>query len=292
MLLDTIKSMLLLGSMSGLLLVLGYLVGGSGGIRGALVMSLLMNGLVYFFSDSVALAQFNAQELDRSDNPKLFSMTEELAHKMNIPMPKLWLLQTPIANAFATGRNAANASVAVTDSIMNLLDEDELRGVIAHELSHIKHRDILISTMAATFATAIGYIARSMQFQPVYFQTSEEDTQQHINPLARLFATLLMPVAAIMMQLSISRSREFLADESGAQYSGVPLSLASALQKLEAATQRVGLASNNTAYAGVAELFIVHPFRDSGLATLFSSHPSVEERVERLKKLAQSGALR
>lgn len=282
---NQIKTAFLLASLSGLLMLLGAVLGGTQGIIIAFVISLVINGFAYFFSDKLVLNMYGAKPLDRSEYGWIYSIIEELTQKDNIPMPKIWLIRTPMANAFATGRNPKHASVAVTTGILDILDKHELRGVLAHELSHVKNRDILVSTVAATLATAIGFLANMMQSLAFWGTMSRgTDRDRGFNPLVLLVVAILMPIAATLIQLAISRSREYLADESGAELSHDPLALASALEKLEAHIKYAHLRNDDTAHATSAHLFIVKPFT-GGIGALFSTHPPMQKRVERLRKI-------
>lgn len=283
---NKIKTVVLLATLSGLLLLLGALFGGQTGVQIALVMALIMNFIAYFFSEKIVLSLYRAQPLDKVQYAWIYEMVEDLARTMNMPMPKLWLINTPMANAFATGRNPSHASVAVTTGILQILDRDELRGVLAHELSHVKNRDILISTIAATIATAIGYLAHMMQYAAFWgAASSSNDKERRGNPIFMLLIAIIMPIAASLIQLAISRSREYLADETGAHHSHDPLALASALQKLQSNIPRAHMDSKDTVHASTASLFIVHPFSTDGLISLFSTHPPMAKRIERLHRI-------
>jgi heat shock protein HtpX len=230
---------------------------------------------------------YNAQPLSEKQYGWIYDIVQELSQKERMPMPKLWLIESPMANAFATGRNASHASVAVTTGILELLEPHELRGVLAHELSHVQNRDILISSIAATLATTIGFIANMMQ-QVAFFGgmgTGNNEQRRGPNPLALILIAILMPIAASLIQLAISRSREYLADESGAELSHDPLALAAALEKLEARAKKVHFADNDTAHATTAHLFIVKPFSGHGLSALFSTHPPMQKRIARLREM-------
>lgn len=287
MIINQIKSVMLLAALSGLLLFLGSLIGGHQGIQIAFIMALFMNGITYFYSDRIVLSLYKAQPLDEKAYPWIYTMVGELARDMNIPMPKLWLLPTPMANAFATGRNPQHASVAVTTGILKLLDKHELRGVLAHELAHVQNRDILITTMAATLATAIGYVAHMLQYAAWWGSMSGDDRNKRGNPLFMLVVAMLMPIAATLLQLALSRSREYLADETGAHHSHDPLALADALEKLQNHIPYDHLNNDDTQRASTAPLFIVHPFTSNGLASLFSTHPPMQKRIERLRAMYQ-----
>jgi len=285
MFMSQVKTAILLATLSGMLMLFGGLIGGNDGVRVAFIMSLAINALTYFFSDKLVLSLYRARPLNPTEYPEIVSITTELATRMKLPMPKLWIIDSPMANAFATGRNPSHASLAFTTGITKLLDRHELRGVIAHELSHVANRDILIGTVAATIATAIGYLASMAKFQAMWSQHGDR-RQRSSNPMFVLLAAVLMPIAATLIQLAISRSREYLADESGADSSQDPLALASALEKLDHRIKDVHLQPNDTLHASTAPLFIVHPFLGQGLMALFSTHPPMQKRIERLRKMA------
>ena len=274
-----LKTTLLLAGLSGLLLLVGQLLGGRRGLTVALVLAVALNAGTYFLSDKLALAASGARPVTEAEAPWLYAMVRELAARMNIPMPKLYVSPNPQPNAFATGRNPRHAAVVVTQGILSVLDERELRAVLAHELSHVGNRDILIASIAATIAAAIAYVA---QFA---FFFGGADDEEGTNPFAAILLALLAPIAAMIIQLAVSRSREFGADATGAQISGDPIALASALRKIEAYAQRTPPATRNPS---TAHLFIVNPFRDGmrGVTRLFSTHPPTEERVRRLQALA------
>lgn len=284
MLFDRIKTVLLLAALSGLLLLLGNLIGGKEGLFVALIMAVIMNGVVYFFSDKIVLSMYRAQPLDPHKYKHIYAMVADLAQRMKLPMPKLWLIKTPMANAFATGRSPHHASVAVTTGILEILDTDELRGVLAHELSHVQNRDILVSTIAATLAAAISYVARMAQYS-AYYQSNRNNGERRSNPFAMLIIALFMPIAAALIQFAISRSREYLADESGVESTGEPLALASALEKLQNNISRAHLDNQDVGKASTAPLFIVYPFTGRGIINLFSTHPPMEKRIERLRAM-------
>ena len=283
---NQVKTAILLASLSGLFFLLGYWFGGSGGLMFAFIFSMLMNFMAYFYSDKLVLAMYRAQPLDRERFANVYDMVEELCHNASIPMPKLWYIPTPMANAFATGRNPKHASVAVTQGIIDILDEHELRGVLAHELAHVKNRDILIATIAATMATAIGYIAHMMQWAFIFGGFNRGGNRDRGGGFGALLAAIIMPIAAMLIQLAISRSREYLADESGAHYAQDPLALASALEKLHHGAKSQHVKPASQAHAATASLFIVYPFSGKGMISLFSTHPPMEKRIERLRKMA------
>jgi heat shock protein HtpX len=275
------KTVFLLGLLSGLLLFIGYLLGGQTGVIIAFLFSLIMNFSAYFFSDKYVLQAYQAEPLNQERYPELYKMVEELAKEYDIPVPKIWFVPSSIANAFATGRNPENGHIAVTAGILEILEPHELRGVLAHELGHIKNRDILVSSIAATIASAIGMLANSMRWQG--FAQGERG-----GGLSALVIALLMPFVASIIHLGISRSREYLADESGAHACHDPLALASALRKLELSVKRAQLVPENPAQATAGSLFIVYPFSGETLNSLFSTHPPMEERIARLQQMAKA----
>jgi heat shock protein HtpX len=278
------KTAILLAILNGLLLFVGNMIGGISGIQTALIMALLMNGITFFFSDKIVLSLYKAQPLDRTTYRWIYQIVEELAHTMNIPSPKLWIVETDVANAFATGRSPKHASVAVTTGIVRLLDEDELRGVLAHELAHVKNRDTLITTIAATVASAIGYLAYMLRHIALW---GSLDNKRRENPIGMIIISVLMPLAATLVQLAISRSREYAADETGATCGRNPLALASALQKLDNNVKYAQMDSNAIENSSTASLFIVHPFIDHSWTYLFATHPPMSQRIERLHKLSK-----
>ncbi len=281
---NQLKTAMLLASLSGLLFLLGYWIGGTTGLIFAFIFSLLINFVTYFYSDKIVLKMYGAKPLDKDRYANVYEMVAELAHNAKIPMPKLWYLPTNMANAFATGRNPKHASVAVTQGILDILDEHELRGVLSHELSHVKNRDILIATIAATIATSIAYVADMLRWSFIFGGSGDRDRGRGIG---MIFIAILMPIAAMLIQLSISRSREYLADETGAKISHDPLALASALEKLHYDAKSKRLKPKSNAQTSTASLFIVYPFSGNGFTTLFSTHPPMEKRIARLRKMAQ-----
>lgn len=281
---NTMKTFLLMGILTVLLVMVGGFLGGQNGMLIAFLFAAVMNFGSYWFSDKVVLRMYRAQELQPSDNPVLFQTTEELAQRGDIPMPKLYLIPSDQPNAFATGRDPHHAAVAVTQGIVRQLSRDELRGVIAHELAHIRHRDILIGTIAATAAGAISMIANMAQWTMIFGGRGSDDREG--NPLAAIAMMIVAPIAAMMIQMAISRSREFLADEGGAQMAGNPLSLASALRKLDAASHAIPMEAS----PATAHMFIVSPLSGGGLMKLFSTHPPMEERIARLEAMVYGQA--
>jgi heat shock protein HtpX len=274
-----VKTVLLLGLLSGLLLVLGEAFGGRNGLYIGLALAVAMNFLSYFFSDKMALAAYDAQPVTPEQNPYIYSrvapIVSGLAQRMNIPMPKLWVINDPSPNAFATGRNPSHASVAFTAGILNTMSDTEIEGVVAHELGHVLHRDILISSVAATIAAAITFIAR-MGF---WFGGGTRDGDREGGGIGALLMMILAPIAALLIQMAISRSREFDADAASAKYTGRPYELISALQKLETYSRQMPL----EATPSTAHMFIIKPFTGESLMRLFSTHPSTQERIARLQ---------
>jgi heat shock protein HtpX len=283
MLINKGKTALLMALLAGLLMLLGHLIAGSTGLTIACCIALIMNGILYFFSDKIVLKLHQAHPFDSQKYPDIEPMVRALSTHMGLPMPRLWIIKTPLANAFATGRNPRNASIAFTTGILELLDPHEIRGVIAHELSHIYHRDILVITMAATLATAIGYITNMIQHK-LFFEALDGRSQKK-SYAGMIITVILMPFIALLIRLSISRSREYLADEMGAHACHDPLALASALQKLHNHTEHVSFQAHDTVRSATAGLFIVNPFSAQDALELFSTHPSVNKRVAALHKL-------
>jgi heat shock protein HtpX len=275
---NTIKTTLLLGLMSGVLLVLGDYLGGSGGLMMAFVFAVLMNFASYWFSDKIVLTMYRAQPV--GPEHRLHQTVARLAQRAGLPMPKVYIIPDQSPNAFATGRNPSHAAVAATEGVLRLLDERELEGVMAHELAHVKHRDILISSVAATLAAAIMMVARMAQFAAFFGGAGgrDDDREGGMNPIALLATVILAPAAAMLIQSAISRSREFGADKGGAEIAGSPYGLVDALKKLEAAAKRIPM----DASPATAHMFIMKPFSVRGIMSLFSTHPPTEARVRAL----------
>jgi heat shock protein HtpX len=269
-----IRTTILLASLGGLLVVIGALIGGAQGATGFLVLALLFNLVMYFFSDRIALRAARAQPVSEQEDPRLYQMVRELTTRAGLPMPKLYVIPQEQPNAFATGRNPKHSAVAVTAGIRKLLSEDELRGVLAHELAHVRNRDILIQTVASGVGTAITWIA----YMLLWFGGDDESPLGAIGAIA---LALLAPLAATIIQLAISRQREYSADATGAEISGNPESLASALLRLEAGAQAIPMQTSQA----TEPLYIVKPFSGGGFASLFSTHPPIEERVRRLRQM-------
>jgi heat shock protein HtpX len=280
-----LKTTMLLAGLTALVLAAGYYFGGQQGALIALILSAVMNFGSYWFSDKIVLALYRAKEIPVRENPRLHEMVEELAQKANLPKPRLYRVNLPVPNAFATGRNEKHAVVAVTSGILQLLNENELRGVLAHELSHIKNRDILISSIAATLAGAISYLAQMAYFAGMFTGgRSSDDSRGGGNVFGASALLILTPVIATLLHLAVSRSREYLADETGSHISKDPKSLASALKKLHQSSRAHPLIGEPK-YEATAHMFIINPFKPSFLMSLFSTHPPVEERVKKLETL-------
>jgi len=276
---NTLKTAFLLTLLTLFLMFVGEYFGGQNGMIFALVIAGIMNFVSYFFSDKIALAMYRAQPVTREQAPRIYRIFERLAAKATLPMPKIYVVPTESPNAFATGRNPNHASVAVTHGILGLLNDDEMEGVLAHELGHVRNRDILISSVAATIAGAITLAARMFGYAAMFGgYGGRDDRDRGGGALGALFMLILAPIAATLIQLAISRSREYAADETGAHITGNPYALASALQKLQTYSKRVPLqASPSTAH-----LFIIQPLLGMNLAGLFSTHPPPAKRIERL----------
>jgi heat shock protein HtpX len=270
-----LKTALLLGLLSGMLLVIGELAGGANGLMIAFIFAAVMNMGSYWFSDKIVLRMYRAQEVGPTH--PLYRITERLARQGGLPMPKVYVIPDASPNAFATGRNPEHAAVAATEGILQVLSEHELEGVIAHELAHVKHRDILISSVAATIAAAIMMAARMAAYAGM-FTGGRDDRDGQSNPIALLGMMILAPIAAMLIQAAISRSREFAADAGGAAIAGTPYGLADALRKIDAVAKRVPLDAN----PATAHMFFVKPFAGAGLLSLFSTHPPTEARIAAL----------
>jgi heat shock protein HtpX len=277
---NAVKTTLLLGLLTGLFIAIGGMVGGRSGMVMAFVFAMLMNFVSYWFSDKIVLKMYGAKPLSEADAPLVYRIVRGLATKARIPMPRLYLLPSPAPNAFATGRSPQHAAVAVTEGILRIMNEEELEGVLAHELSHVLNRDVLISTIAATLAGAIGMLANMAQWGAM-FGGSRDEEGRGANPIALILTAILAPLAAMLIQMAVSRSREFEADASGARLTRQPLELASALAKLGQASRMVPM----EATPATAHLFIVNPLSGRSLASLFMTHPPIEERIARLRAM-------
>jgi heat shock protein HtpX len=276
------KTTILLGALTGLLMLIGGLVGGRHGVQIALIFAVAMNFFSYWFSDKMVLAAYHAQPIDAASAPEVFAIVQELALQAHIPMPRLYLIDSDTPNAFATGRNPNHAAVAVTRGIMRICSRDELKGVLAHELSHVINRDILTSSIAATLAGAVMMLGTMARWGAIFGGFGGRDEDERGGMIGLLVAAILAPIAASLIQLAISRTREYQADASGAKLSHHPLFLANALRKLESANERMPL----DAGPATAHLFIVNPLSAEGMMRLFSTHPPIEERIRRLEQMA------
>jgi heat shock protein HtpX len=277
------KTALLFIVLTVLFISVGYLIGGQGGATLAFIIALVMNLGTYWFSDKIVLATYRAKEISEQENPRLFGIVRQTAQMAGLPMPKVYIVPNPTPNAFATGRNPQHAAVAATQGILDLLNDDELMAVMAHELGHVKNRDILVSTIAATIAGAISYIAYMAHWMP--FLGGGDDDDRGGNIIVILLVAILAPIAAMLIQMAISRQREYGADRSGAQISHKPRALAAALAKLHNMNQRMPMQNN----PATSHMFIVNPLSGKSFASLFSTHPPVEDRIARLEEYARSG---
>jgi heat shock protein HtpX len=273
---NLLKTAVLMAAITALFMAIGALIGGRTGMMFALLLAIGMNFFSYWFSDKLVLKMYNAQEVDETSAPQFYRMVQELAQRAQLPMPRVYLINEDAPNAFATGRNPENAAVAATTGILRALSARELRGVMAHELAHVRHRDILISTISATMAGAISMLANFAMF----FGGRDSEGRPH-NPIVGLLVMLLAPLAASLIQMAISRAREFEADRGGAEISGDPQALASALQKIHRYAQGMPMEAAER-HPETAQMMIMNPLSGGGLRGLFSTHPSTEERVERL----------
>ena len=280
------KTFLLMLVLTLIFIFVGSAIGGKSGAIYAFIFAALMNFFAYWFSDKIVLKMYGAKEASKQEAPELYRIVAELTNKASMPMPKIYIMDNDTPNAFATGRNPDHAAVAVTTGLLRILSRDELTGVIGHELSHIKHRDILISTIAATLAGAISMLASIARWGAIFGggRSSEEEGHGGGNILFVLIFTMVASIAAMLIQMAISRSREYLADAGGAHLSH-PLSLSKALGKLELAAQRIPMEANPS----TAHMFIVNPLRGGGVLSLFSTHPPIHERIARLEEMARSG---
>jgi heat shock protein HtpX len=274
--------MFLMVTLTLMLVAIGNLLGGKSGMTIALVIAFGMNFISYWFSDKIVLKMYSAREVSETQAPELYSMTRELSYAAGLPMPKVYLMEQDQPNAFATGRNPEHGAIAVTTGIMKILTREELKGVLAHELAHIKHRDILVATIAATIAGAISYLAQMAQW--TMFFGGRDDEREGGSPLAAIVMMIVAPIAALLIQMAISRSREYEADAGGAQIAGNPGYLASALRKLDGASRRIPMNAN----PATAHMFIVSPLSGGGFLKLFSTHPPMEERIARLEQMGAS----
>jgi heat shock protein HtpX len=276
---NALKTALLLGLLTGFMILVGDWLGGQRGMVMALGLAAVMNFVSYFFSDKIALMTYRAQPVTREELPRVYEVVERITQRQGLPMPKIYVIPTESPNAFATGRNPSHASVAVTQGILNLLDNEELEGVLAHELGHVRNRDILISSIAATLAGAITILARMAYWGALFGGMGGRDREDRGGGgIGALFMLILAPIAAMLIQLAVSRSREYAADATGAHFTGNPYALARALQKLDAYSRRIPMVASPSS----AHLFIVQPLLGMNLASLFSTHPPIRKRIERL----------
>lgn len=290
MFMNTFKTMFFLTILTLLFVFIGNMVGGQSGAIFALIMAGVMNFVSYWFSDKIVLRMYGAREIQYNDHPAFYNLVQRLAGNAGLPMPRVYIIPTETPNAFATGRNPEHAAVAATEGILSRLTEEELEGVMAHELGHVKNRDILISSIVATFAGAIGYIASMAQWAAIFGgfgRNSDDNRNGGGNIISFLILAVLAPLTATIIQLAISRSREFMADRAGAEISRRPLQLANALIKLEKGNTLLPMQANNS----TAHMFIVSPLRGGGMVNLFRTHPTTEERVAKLKEYAAETGL-
>lgn len=278
---NNVKTLVLLVTLTLILVWAGAALGGKQGMTIAFIFALGMNFFAYWFSDKIVLKMYKAKEVTEAEAPDLYSIVRMLSQKAEIPMPKVYIIDQEQPNAFATGRNPKHAAVAVTTGIMRILSREELQGVIGHELAHVKHRDILISTIAATIAGAISFLAQMAQWAMI-FGGHRGDDEEGGNPIAALIMMIVGPIAAMIIQMAISRSREYVADEGGARIAGNPRYLSGALRKLHIASQKIPMDANPS----TSHMFIVNPLSGGGILKLFSTHPPIEERISRLESMS------
>ena len=285
---NTFRTTILLAALTALLVWAGDLLGGRQGAIIALVLAGAMNFFSYWFSDKIVIKMYGGQEVTAQDDPELYGLVQDLATRAGLPMPKVYVLPQDTPNAFATGRNPQHAAVAVTEGIRRILTKRELAGVLGHELSHVMNRDILVSTIAATLAGAISYLAHMAQWAAIFGGHRDRDDEGGGGGiLGLLFMMIVAPIAAMLIQMAVSRSREYGADVGGAKVTGDPLALASALRKLHMGAQNIPLQTSQATASATAHMFIVNPLTGGGLATLFSTHPPMEERIARLEAMAK-----
>ncbi len=277
---NNIKTLFLLVTLTLILIWAGGALGGRQGMTIALIFALMMNFFAYWFSDKIVLRMYRARQVSKAEAPELHTIVRSLIRKAGMPMPKVYVINEDQPNAFATGRNTKHAAVAVTTGIMRILSYEELQGVIGHELAHVRHRDILISTIAATIAGAISYLAYMAQWAMIF--GNRGDDEEGGSPLVALAMMIIGPIAALIVQMAISRSREYAADEGGARLAGNPRFLAGALRKLHMASQKIPMHAN----PATSHMFIVNPLSGGGLLKLFSTHPPIEERIARLESMS------
>ena len=284
---NRLRTTILLAALTALVVWIGQMFGGPNGAVIALVFAGVMNFFSYWFSDKIVLRMYGAQEISQNEDPELFDIVRELTVKDGLPMPRVYVIPEDAPNAFATGRNPEHAAVAVTQGIRRILDRRELAGVLGHELSHVKHRDILVSSIAATLAGAISYLAHMAQWAAIFGGGSRDREDGGGNIFGLLFMIIVAPLAAMLIQMAVSRSREYMADEGGAKVTHDPLALASALRKLQMGAQNIPMQVSDATATSTAHMFIVNPLSGGGIANLFSTHPPMEERIARLEAMAK-----
>jgi len=283
---NRLKTTLLLSLLTVLMVLMGNAIGGQTGMVFAFLMAAAMNFFSYWFSDRIVLKMYGAREIGENDHPAFYGMVRRLTLKAGLPMPRVYLIPSDSPNAFATGRNPQHAAVAATEGILRILSSEELEGVMAHELAHVQNRDILVGTIAATFAGAISMIGSMLQWGALLGAGRSDDEEGSGGLIGSLVMAIIAPIAAMLIQMAVSRSREYLADESGARICGKPLALANALRKLHAASRMLPMTEARPA---TAHMFIVNPLTGGGLLSLFSTHPPMEERIARLEGMARGG---
>jgi len=277
---NQLKTGILLGLLTGLILIFGQVMGGSGGLVIAFLIAIAMNVGSYWFSDRIVLRMYKANEVTPSEAPKLHEIVDELSQRASIPKPRVFIIPDKSPNAFATGRNPDHGVVAVTQGIMDILSKEELKGVLGHELGHIRNRDILIQTVAATLAGVIMFVSTMIRWAAIFGMGGDDD--EGGNPIVAIALSIIAPIAAMFIQMAISRSREYLADQAGAEFAGNPAYLAGALEKMDAYSKNVPM---RTGDQSTAHMFIINPFRGKNLAKFFSTHPPIEERISRLRAM-------
>ncbi len=284
---NQLKTFIFLAVLTVLFILIGDLIGGRSGMIIAFIFAVIMNFLAYWFSDKIVLAMYRARQVSEAEAPQLYRIVRTLCQRANLPMPRIYIIPSATPNAFATGRSPKHAAVAVTEGILKLLNEEELMGVLGHELAHVKHYDILIQTVAATIVGAITLLARWGQWALIFggFGGDRDEDNNPIGMIMAIIMLIIIPIAAVLIQLAISRAREYYADEEGARICGNPLYLANALRKLAYGVERIPMEDANP---GTAHMFIVNPLKGSGMLSLFSTHPPIEERIRRLEEMARS----
>ena len=283
---NTFRTMILLAVLTAILVWAGDLIGGRQGAMIAFIIAGVMNFFSYWFSDKIVISMYRGQEIGPNDDPELYGLVQDITQRANLPMPRVYRIPEDTPNAFATGRNPEHAAVAVTEGIRRMLTKRELAAVIGHEITHVKNRDILVSTIAATLAGAISYLAHMAQWAMIFGGGRDRDREEGGGLLGLVAMMIVAPIAAMLIQMAVSRSREYGADDGGAQITGDPLALASALRKLHMGSQQIPLEVNDATATATAHMFIVNPLTARGIANLFSTHPPIEERIARLEAMA------